>query len=493
MFFKKRQIKIALAFFLASQFFNLSLFFGPKQLGADLSTASDTLDDNRLSFVGALASGNSVGVSMITIDTNPSATYGWAMTDKNFNLFPEDTMMVGTRTNYEVDDIIDDATDNKIQLTTALQSGDADAGDPVIATRSATHTVSLTTVSAITDGAFRVRVKSGDANGIPDADGFDFSTASWDPGAGDVACTKSSGTGTYNFGMKTATASGETGCTAGYHCFECRYNGAGAVSDVISFTIGSTAKLINPQASAESDSRTVGSADTYAVIIEHMNPDNTVADDTTIKVAVVEAVRVTATVEPTIEFSIAAGAADSGTICGVTRTSGSVDTTAATVPLGTLSISSFVDAYQILTVSTNASGGYTVTVQEDDQLSIGGEGSTTIADSPGDTPAMTDDVKDEWHVTSNKGFAYSLENDDAASIEFQYSDDDGACTYNGADEYCAKQLPEVPSPDSSERIFYSATVADSENINFCYRAIIGATQTAGDYENRVTFIATATF
>jgi hypothetical protein len=493
MFIKKRRIKIALAFFLASQFFNLSLFFGPKQLGADLSTVSDTLSDNRLSFVGALDSGNYVGNSTIIIDTSPSSTYGWAMTDKNFNLFPGDTMMVGTRTNYEVDDIIDDATDNKIQLTLGLLSGDADAGDPVIATRSAIHTVSLTTVSAIANGAFRVRVKAGDANGIPDADGFDFSEDSWNPGGGDVTC--SPGSGTYNFGMKTATASGQPGCTAGYHCFECRYNGAGGIGNVITFTIGSTAKLINPQKSAESESKAVGVADTYPVIIEHMNSDNTVADTTTVKVAVVEAVRVTATVEPTLEFTIAAGDSDSDTICGISRTAGSIDTTAATVPLGTLSISSFVNAYQILTVSTNAIHGYAVTVQEDDQVSIGGDGSTTIADTLGDNGTITHTAKGDWDDPADadgKGFGYSVQNDDAKYVDFSYNQTGANCN-SEATTFCAKHLAASSDVEDAQSIFYSDTVADSENINFCYRIVIGATQAAGDYENRVTFIATATF
>lgn len=485
MFLKKRRIKIALVVFLASQFFNLSLFFGPKQLGADLSTASDTLDDNRLSFVGALAAGNSEGTSTITIDTSPSSTYGWAKTDKNFNLFPGDTMMVGTRTGtYSVDDIIDDATDDKIQLDTALLSGDADTGDPVIATRSAVHTISLTTVSAITDGAFRVRVKSGDANGIPDATGFDFSTATWV--VGDQAC--SAGGGTYNWGMETATASGQTGCTAGYHCFECRYNGAGGIGNVITFTIGSTAKLINPQKSAESESKAVGAADTYAVIIEHMNSDNTVADDTTVKVAVVEAVRVTATVEPTIEFSIA-GETLGNTRCGVST---DVTTTASTVPLGTLSISAFINASQKLTVSTNGDS-YVVTVQEDDQLSIDGGGTITLADSGGDPGTMTHTTKADWDDpadTDGKGFGYSLQNVDAAIPAFQWSETDGACV---GTTFCAKQFPEVPSPDTVQTIFSSSAVADNEDVYFCYQIVIGATQQAGDYENRVTFIATATF
>lgn len=481
----KLAAKIVLAVFLAAQFTGLSLLFPKKLDSANLTSVKDTLSDNRLSFVGALASGNTVGTSLVTIATDLSS-YGWATSDENFNLFPGDTLMIGATTNYEVDDIIDDATDDKIQLTAVLASGDADTGDPVIATRSATHTLTFNTATAVNNGAFRVRVKGTSANGIPDKDGFDYSAATWAP-ATDLSCSNSGGT--YNFGMKTATASGGTGCTAGYHCFECRYNGAGGIGNTITFTIGSAAKLINPSPSAET--KTIGAADTYAVIVEHMDSANTVTDATTAKVAVVEAVRVTATVEPTIEFAIAARTT-SDTNCGGTN---DITSTASTVPLGTLYIAAFIDAGQKLTVSTNAPSGYAVTSIEDDELSIGGEGTTIIADSAGDGGTMDHDTSGDWDDptdTDGKGFGYSLENVDAANVDLSY-------TYTGANcsgestTYCARHFANAGDTQSSQRIFYSSSTANAEDVYVCYRAVISSTQAAGDYENRVTYIATATF
>lgn len=487
----KLAAKIALVVLLAAQFVGLSFLF-PKELdSAALTTAYDTLSDNRLSFVGAMASGVPSGST--TIDVKTSAPPGWATATGSANLFPGDTLMVGDNTGYLVDTIVDSDT---VGLTGPLTGTDNVEDSEIIATRSATHTVKFTTTTAIANGSFKIRIKATGTNassedGIPDKNGFDFNQIDDDNAdqSDDVTCTNATN---YTFGWKTATRSGNTGCaTGGYHCFECKYTGSGAGTPEITIAIGGssdTHKLINP--SPSSNIKTLGVADTYAIIIDNLNSGGTAIDTVTAKVAVVEAVRVTATVEPTINFTIAAGTVNTGSICGVSRTESSIDTTAQTVPLGTLAISSFVDAYQQLTVSTNGASGYTVTTEEDDQLSIGGDGVTLIPDSPGDTPNMSHTTKDEFNSTDTKGFAYSLQKVDAqVTPAFQYNDSGNGCTGT----YCAKQFAEAPSPDTAQEIFNYNGPADNHDVYVCYRAIVSATQSSGDYENRITFIATAKF
>lgn len=457
--------------------------------GGALTSVKDTLSNSRLSFVAAEDSGNSVGSSLVRLQLVGDSPPGWATTVKNFNLFPGDTIKIGDKVDYTVLDIIDDSNDDLISVDPDLETGDADADDPMIASASARHTITFTTASDVADGAIRVRIAaaaSGGSDGIPDKLGFDFGPIV----AGDITCPTGGGVDIWESG--TATASGGTGCAAGYHCFECRYSGTLADAQALTMYVGGAAsadQLINP--SPSSITRTIGVADSHTFIVDHLGaqPDYTAVDTTTGKVAVQEAVRVTATVEPTIEFTIA-GESSGNTRCNIST---DVTTTAATVPLGTLSITSFITASQKLTVSTNAVSGYAVTLIEDDQLDRGATTAPFIPDSTGDAGTMDYDTKDDWDDPADadaKGFGYSLDNVDAATPDFEWDDSDGNCS---STTYCGKHFAATADTEAAQEIFSSTTVADGEDIYICYKAVISATQAAGDYENYITFVATAIF
>ena len=74
-----------------------------------------------------------------------------------------------------------------------------------------------------------------------------------------------------------------------------------------------------------------------------------------------------------IDDVVAIGAvdADSGTYCNITRTASSPDSTAVSVPWGTISatyLAATHNAQQTITVSTNADAGYSVYIEENDQM-----------------------------------------------------------------------------------------------------------------------------
>jgi hypothetical protein len=247
--------------------------------------------------------------------------------------------------------------------------------------------------------------------------------------------------------------------------------------------------IINP---APETSHTTGTAKSHAIVIQHVNSSFTATDTTTTAVGIIEAVKVTATVDPTIAFSIS-GVASGQTRCGVST---DVTTTPAAVPFGSLSLSAFGDAAQSLNVSTNASNGYSVTAVENDQLGLNGAacagdntGSNCIRDSIGDGGAMTHTASAEWATTTPKGFAYSLQNSDAASTSFLYTTATGNCTGT----YCARQFADAEGSQSAVQLFSSSTVADNETVEVCYRILPSVTNAAGNYENNVTYTATATF
>lgn len=444
-----------------------------KSKAGSLGNVSVTLSNPRPSFIGQLGAGNAAGSSVLTIKNS-----GVPSINTN-QLAPGDQLIVqrsggGT---YNIAEVLDST---RVRLTAPIASGDETANNNITNAQKGVATVRLTTTTAISSGAFEVIVPVFNDNTkyndtVPDQAFFDAGGSL----AADIECTKVSGSGTYTFGTPTITRSGEQ------LKVECPYSTAGGIGDTISITFKNN-KLVNPGLAS---GHTTGSADAYKIIVNHKSGVDTI-DSTAVSVGVIEAVRVTATVEPQINFDIT-GVASSVNKCGVST---SVATTPYSVPFGSLSINSFANAAQSLKVSTNGGGGYTVTAAANDEISKDGQGCNSptdcIVNSPGDTPAMTRTVKDKFNNTATKGFAYSLANVDANTIAFEYSNTDGSCT---GGSWCGKAFALTANSESPVSIFSSTTVADEEEVDVCYRIIPDVTTEAGQYSNYLTYTATATF
>ncbi len=482
------------------------LILGPLQIwhqvrSANLTNVSVRLSTPRLSFRGELNASNSVGSSFVNLESNPAAVAAGVTSTSSANLFEGDTVLIGSR-QYKVASV--SATSNftitNISSTPAintLQTGDADDGDRVIASRSASLTVGFNTASAISGGTFRVLVPAATANyndSIPDSTGWDYgSTVN---SAVTVACPNDT-TG-YVFSGNGASAGAITRAGVTYHSFTCTYTGAGG--NGTDFTVGTNpitiSSLINP--SPKSTHRE-GFADTYKIIVEHLDGSNNIIDQTVTDVAVIESVRVTASVPPQITFRIL-GLASGNNYCG---NANSVTSTPTLVPLGELLIDSFKYAAQELVVSTNADNGYAVTGIADNQLHRVGEtcvGDATeatggcIRDAQGDTATMSHTVADIWDLVATKGFAYSLQDNTVGTSDmaFQHTSSAGGC--DGSSGNCWKQFADLEDGQTPETLFSSASVVDSDSAYVCYKSVISATQPAGsDYSTAVTYRATATF
>lgn len=455
-----------------------------------LTSVKDTLQTSRLSFHGRVDStGTSVGSSNVkllgttgldsaTSQANSISTAGLRAGGTGVG----DSLIIGTGT-YTIVGISDA---NNFTVTPVLSAGDADNTDPVYLKIKPQHVVTFSTVTAVPNGFFQVLLPADTTtpnNGLPDDEGYDFNTAV-DVVAADV--------GVYNFVTGVATASGATGCTApaNYHCFEVHYSGAGSIGQAITITIGNTNGTNTPIAPATGTAHTEGTADTYPILVKNFaaeaNPNSVnPIDKTTARVAHIESVRVTATVDPTINFSIT-GVASGATRCGVTT---DVTTTVLAVPFGTMALNTFKNLAHQLTVSTNASGGYVVTAQENDQL--GKDGATTpfIPDSLGNGGTMSESTFAEWTTSTINGFGFSIQNVDAATVPFEYTTATGACTGT----FCARQFADIVGAETPQTIMSSTTVANAEDVYVCYRLGVGATQASGDYENQITYTATGTF
>jgi hypothetical protein len=458
---------------------------------ASLTSVSVTLSNPRLSFRGSLDGNNVAGTSQVSINTgsgHPSLSTA--------QLQGGDSVAIGEADSLATYTVSTTNPASEFTLTSTLAAGDADLDDDVISTQSAALTVRFTTATAINNGRFRILVPAlasdlNSADGIPDSDVYDFGNV-----APTVTCpTNLSG---YAFTTGTATASAITLNGNDYHSYECAYAGTGGVGTAFDGTPNDYITISNVINPAPEAGHVTGTADTQNIVIQHLDDGFNVDDSTSVAVGVIEAVKVTASVPASISFSIAGVAASTST-CGITT---DVTTTAAAVPFGEVSISAFNNAAQTLTVTTNAVNGYAVTTIENDQLGLDGAtcvGDSTstscIRDSIGDDSLMSHTAFDNWDLTSTKGFAYSIHNDDANTVPFEYNTVTGNCS---GGTYCAKQFSdnEYVGTDATQvpqTIFSSTTVADAENINVCYRVLPDVVTAAGDYENFITYTATATF
>jgi hypothetical protein len=454
---------------------------------ASLTSVSVTLSNSRLSFRGKLTTGNTVGGSQVAIVTTNGA---WPSTS-SAQLQESDTVLIGEAGSLGTYTVSNTNPNGQLSVNPVLLAGDADSGDDIIATQSATHTVRFSTANAIANGRFRILVPSHAnattaSDGIPDGGFFDFGTAPT------VTCpTDFTG---YDFVAGTATAAAITIGGQTYHSYECAYSGSGAIGtdfDSISnpaFVINS---IINP---APDDTHTMGTADSHKIVVQHIDSSFSIADSSTTSVGVIEAVKVSASVAPQITFRII-GVASSTSACGVNT---NVTTTSTAVPLGELSIDTFTNAAQTLAVSTNAVNGYAVTAVANDQLGKDGNVCTgdssdpdCIPDSTGDDTNMTHAASSEWISAAAKGFGYSLDDNNTSGLTpvFEYDTATGNC--DGV--YCARQFADNENSQSPVQLFSHNSVADNQNLRVCYKAIISASQGAGEYENYITYTATATF
>lgn len=448
----------------------------------NLGDVTVTLSNSRPSFSGEVGSGNNVGSTVLTIDNSgpPSANTN--------QLVIGDILYFSTVSgnDYSVVEILDSET---VRLDDPLQSGDQTAAVPIYDPQVTTISVAFTTVTAILDGSFEILIPIAAANnndGAPDQGGFDIGNFV----AGDVTCPGNAGNHAFGSAAVTTTTLGGND----YVQVTCPYTGAGSIGE--DFTIAMD-DLVNP---APQPLHASGTADPYTITIRHLDTNDNVIDSTGASVGIIEAVRVTATVEPQLNFDII-GINDSTSVCGVST---DVTTTPYAVPFGDLSLSAFADAAQTLQVSTNGSGGYVVTAIANDQLSKNGQGCTNtdpvtntdtdcIQDARGDTSTMTHAVVDEFSNVASKGFAYSLVQNSVTgntTVDFQYNNSTGGCTGAG---WCGKQFADLQGQESPQSLFYSTTVSDNESVDVCYRVIPDTSTEAGDYSNFIIYTATATF
>lgn len=173
---------------------------------------------------------------------------------------------------------------------------------------------------------------------------------------------------------------------------------------------------------------------------------------------------------PSLVVSIT-GISSGTTIAGVTTT---VTSTGTTMGFGSLTVGDGSPniAAQRVTVTTNATGGYTTTVQQDQNLTSNQGDSIGVVSGTNPSPAIFG-----TGVTTGR-FGY-------------HTTDSSLCTgttnrFTSDDTYAALDVTPYEVGCSSSQVV-------NEQTDIVYKLVIGTLQEAGDYQNVLTYITTATY
>jgi hypothetical protein len=458
-----------------------TLFVPPQKANSiPPKNVKDVLSNSQFSYYGGLGVGNTYNDSVLKIDTGtsfPSRTSN--------NLFVGDTISIGvggSQSTYTVKDVGSTAT---IMLNTGISAVSSVAGGSIIATRSAIHTVSFEPQVNSAGGIWQVLIKATSglaaeksSDGIPDQQGFDLGNLT----AAAVTCPWGA---TASVGTTTGVSLGSPAVTSYYHVIQCALGagvtnpaGTGATGTIVIGT-GNT-MMINP--SPSNTALQEGNANVFNFILRHLDSTSLLLDQTPGKIAIVESVRVTATVDPSITFYIdGLGSTSVGsTACGAgtTLSSGAIYTTGDQVIFGSLALSSFNQLAQRLSCVTNAPSGYVVTVQEFGTMKNINTAST-IPDTLCNGGGCTTTSATAWAApsSSRSEFGYTMTNI-GSSIPFT----PGNFKPFG-----------IGTANAQPIMVRTSTPSTTESANICYRLSVTNFQEAGDYEGKIIYTATATF
>ena len=476
--------------------------FTPSLDTAGFTNASDTLSNGRLSYRAGVATG-AASSSLVTIDASGNAD------NDTDHLFPKDVVCYSgslldgchNNTTYTVANIVDTTNFN---FTPSLDAVALSANDYVIASQSATHTIAFTLASEVpTAGDIYITIPALDTTGktndyFPDTNssiatnGFDLGGV----GTGDISVASSGCANNWTVASVTA------GTASADHLVQInRSTNACVAGSIITVTVGDASnKLINP--APISTGHTQGAADVYTINVKTRDGSDNTLDQSNIKVAVIEGVLVSATVQETLSVTIAA-VSTSTSACGATT---DVTTTATSVPWGTItSFGAFKEAAQTVTVSTNADAGYVVKAEENDQMgkdgiactgATAGESVNCIQDTLCGTVSCSETAGYYWTSTAKYGLGFSLANVSGTDASFLYDSTSEPCTTTGggtSTNFCARQFADQEATETKQTIMSNAAPVASSQIYLCYRLNVSTTQPAGYYFNKVQLTATATF
>lgn len=407
-------------------------FMGPvtkTEAVGNFTLVKDTLSNSRPSVSTTLSTAVATG----NTDINLASTVGIYAGDSI-------TLVQGTPETLTVATVIDSTH----VATTAAAANAHTISSAVYDKQTAVHVYTFTTRSAVASGSFLLTINTSSpaaGDNAPDSNQFDFNS---------LANTDVSVSG---FTAGTIVVTGSAGTVS------VPFSSSIAASTAITITVGSTNKLLNPT------NATVGTAAVFQEQIDEKDAVGTI-DTASIDVGIIHADVVSVTINPTLSFTIA-GIASGQTAFGATNTN--VTSTANTVPFGSISPATATYAAQLLSVTTNAVSGYTVTAYQDGALrKTNGTTITSFSTTAADN-------------NSNDGFGYTMAN---------VAGTDSSFLYNTSGTFYSSGFGSTGTPTN---VMTNAGPVTASQSRVIYRVRVPATQAPGDYQNVVTYIASPVY
>ena len=268
--------------------------------------------------------------------------------------------------------------------------------------------------------------------------------------------------------------------------------------DDVNFTASSTGQIVDCVATAEETPTTTqivittvgnpATTSTYYIEIGNYDDNGVLLEQVTVAVVIVDDVLMTAKVDSSLTFAVS-GTSTDGIVGGIPCNNAS---TATNTPFGTLTVNATSTVCQTLNVTTNADDGYTVTVEQDDELTSDSLSNiNSFNNSPNETGSTTPEAWASPTNTLDVDHTYGhmgLHSDDS-NLESAYAlmdFDDGGTLFAGLNTTDPLQVMHHAGPSNG-------VAQNSGEVHLIYQVEVGSLQEAGDYENTLTYICTPTF
>lgn len=192
-------------------------------------------------------------------------------------------------------------------------------------------------------------------------------------------------------------------------------------------------------------------------------------DEGSTKVAILAHVVAEVTVDETLTFTVE-GMLDSA----CQAETGDIETSATSIPFGAVNANTFVGGCQSLEISTNATNGYVVTVQQDGPLTSVTSDTIDAGDCDG---TCSISAAAAWASATNNGFGYTV-------YDLVNSDGVGTTGY---------RVLGTIGEDVPANVMTSAGVVDGSSVEVFFRISVAGDQPAGTYANEIVYVATPTY
>ncbi len=238
-------------------------------------------------------------------------------------------------------------------------------------------------------------------------------------------------------------------------------------------------------------SAAAGTADTYLITLKTTDSTgSTTKDEATVRVAIIDAVTISATVQATLSFQVVGVA--SSTSVGNSYPTTSVTTTATSIPFGVINAATTYTAAQQLKVSTNASNGFYVAVKQDANMT---DAAGNDIDQFADGTPVDNSTPTAWSSPSGTpGSENTYGHLGYGTTDLTLTDLNGTGT---ASRFTNAQFAALTT--TYEAVLSHSGPADGTGTDtngqayVVYQIEISGLQQAGIYSNTITYLATAQY